>query len=268
MVSTEHPTGHKTSQKRQLLKALHARIGKERLETVGTLEELKREYGRLKLSDDMSLSDSKYDCATQVSMPDPPMGPKEQKPGPEDIWVGLWGVIPRWKSGETVNYTAYKNGWVSPSHAYYAAYKLYEAAEKWNSLKVGVKFHYVSHLDDAAFVLAYGGDGGSTLAKGFFPNSNDLNTVFVYQRAFQAGMANNMTNIFLHELGHVLGLRHEFAAQEGGAIQWGSNNPLSVMSYNFPPQIQESDKKDARSFYDFRGTSMGGYRIQDVIPDN
>ncbi|KAM6513681.1 hypothetical protein FALCPG4_016055 [Fusarium falciforme] len=265
---TESPTGQDTSQKRQLRKALRARIGKERLETVGTLHNVKEEYGRLNLGDDVSVSDSKYDCVTQVSMPDPPTRPKEKKPGPEEIWIGLWGVIPRWKYGETVNYTAYKNGWLSPSHAYYATYKLYEAAEKWNSLKVGVKFHYVANPEDAAFVLAYGGDAGSTLAKAFFPNSNDLNTVFVYQRAFQAGMVNNMTNVFLHELGHVLGLRHEFAAQEGGAIPWGSSNPLSVMSYNFPPEMQESDERDTRSFYKFTGTTIGGYLIQNITPDN
>ncbi|KXJ84806.1 hypothetical protein Micbo1qcDRAFT_169931, partial [Microdochium bolleyi] len=70
-----------------------------------------------------------------------------------------------------------------------------------------------------------------------------------------------MTNVFLHELGHILGLRHEFADLEGGAIQWGSRNPYSVMSYNFPPQIQPSDEKDTRSFYDFPGQRVGGYQV-------
>jgi len=216
----------------------------------------------------MSVSDSQYDCVTQAYMPDPPTGPKHEKPGPEELWIGLNGVIPRWKKGYTINYTAFRHGYLLPSHAYYAAYRLYQAAEKWNSLDTGVKFHYVNRLEDAAFVLAYGGDGGSTAGRAFFPNSNDLNTVFVYQRAFEAGFVNNMTNVFLHELGHVLGLRHEFADLEGGAVQWGSRNPLSVMSYNFPPKMQPSDEKDTRSFYSITGTSIGSYQIQDIIPDN
>ncbi|PVH68135.1 zincin [Cadophora sp. DSE1049] len=257
------------SQKRQLMKALRARIGEDQMETVGSLDGLKRRFDELKLSDDMSISDSKYDCATQVSIPNPVVEQKEHhKPRPDEIWIGLWGLIPRWKKGSTVNYTAYGRGYLGPDHAFYAAYRLYEAAEKWNNLDIGIKFKWVSKLEDAAFVLAYGGDGGSTLAKAFFPNDRDLNTVFVYQRAFQAGFVNNMANIFLHELGHVLGLRHEFAAIEGGAIQWGSTNPYSVMGYQFPPQIQQSDVTDTRSFYNFTGGSVGGYRVTDVFPDN
>lgn len=49
-----------------------------------------------------------------------------------------------------------------------------------------------------------------------------------------------MKNVFLHELGHVLELRHEFSLDaerfEGaGAVRVFSTNNESVMSYKFPP---------------------------------
>jgi len=252
------------------MRALSARVGEERMKTIGTLDELKREYSRLKLSDDMSVADSKYDCVTQVSMPEPLGRREHQQDGPpaEQVWMGPWGEIPRWKKGSTVNYTAYCMGYQAPSHAYYAAYKLYEAAERWNKMDVGVQFKWVDKLEDAAFALAYGGDGGSTLCKGFFPNSRDLNTLFVYQRAFQAGFVNNMANMFMHELGHIMGLRHEFANQPSGRLPWGSSNPYSVMSYSFPQEIHDSDVKDAKSFYDYSDGSIGAYQIVDITPDN
>ncbi|EKG15282.1 Peptidase M10 metallopeptidase [Macrophomina phaseolina MS6] len=268
---SRHSVSNDASQKRQLARSLAARIGEDRMKTVGTLDDLKREYGRLKLSDDMSVADSKYDCVTQVSMPEPLRHHEhhqKDEPAPEEVWMGPWGEIPRWKRGSTINYTAYLRGYLHPSHAYYAAHQLVQAAERWNKMDIGIQFKWVDKLDDAAFALAYGADGGSTLCKGFFPNSRDLNTLFVYQRAFKAGFVNNMENMFLHELGHILGLRHEFANQLNDRMPWGSSNPYSVMSYSFPQQIQDSDVKDTKAFYDFSNDRLGPYRIVDITPEN
>lgn len=212
---------------------------------------------------ELFVADSKYICTTQASMPLHPA-----KLDPASIWVGLFGNVPRWKKGVTVNYAAYARGYPTDAQAVFAAYRLWDAVKIWNSHNVGVQFKWVGNLNDAAFVLAYGGDGGSTLARAFFPNSDNLNTIFVYKKAFEPAFINYMVNIFLHELGHVLGLRHEFADQEGGAVQWGPRNPASVMSYRFPPQIQPSDIRDAKSFYNYTGTHIGSYPILDKYPDN
>ena len=70
--------------------------------------------------------------------------------------------------------------------------------------------------------------------------------------------------MFLHELGHVLGLRHEFAIeseQGSGAMRLFSTDKESIMSYYFPPQIQESDKKDLRAFYSLP-------QLKDFVPNN
>jgi predicted Zn-dependent protease len=206
----------------------------------------------------------RYNCITEL-----------KRDGIASIVVGLDNEIPRWAPGSTVNYATYADGYPTENDAIYAANALIAAADEWNAIDFGVKFKWVADLDEAAFVLQYGGDQGTTLASAYFPNTNALNTVSVYSYAFDKspqtsdrGTFKNyeiMQNVFVHELGHVLGLRHEFAIeQEGaGAIRLFSTDPESVMSYNFPPQIQESDKTDVKKFYDLPAS-----RVDDVIPDN
>ncbi len=116
------------------------------------------------------------------------------------------------------------------------------------------------------FLLA---DAGGTLARAFFPNTKDLNTMFVYKRAFDQDTVNFQVNIFAHELGHVLGFRHEFAPQEGGAVLFGPRNPSSVMAYKFPPSIQPSDIASAKLLYQARdGSSIEGFPVDRIEPDN
>jgi hypothetical protein len=187
-----------------------------------------------------------YNCVTE-----PPFDPTSAA----SILVGLFREFPRWKPGSTINFAAYADGYPEPGDAELAALRLWEAAEEWNEHEVGVNFEWVGKLDEATFVLQYGGDNGTVLASAFFPNSLPLNTLFVYKLALQSTekYRDMLKNIFLHELGHVLGLRHEFALDpdrfEGGAVVYGSRNEDSVMSYKFPPKVQKSDITDLRSYY-------------------
>lgn len=260
---TQEESTNDKSAKKELIEELEKLVGKDALETIPNLDGAEEVIRKSGVGETVSVPGSEYVCQTQVSLPVRPL-----KVDPHAIWVGYGGKIPRWKKGSTVNFAAFSGGYPTPNNAIFAAYRLNEAAQKWNSYNVGVKFKWVGKLADAAFVLAYGGDQGNTLARAFFPNSNDLNTLFVYKKAFEPGFVNFMTNVFLHELGHVIGLRHEFAASEGGAVKWGASNPLSVMSYKFPPIIQTSDVTDTTSFYNYTGATYGPYRIENVIPDN
>jgi hypothetical protein len=259
----------KPASKKDFHKTLKETVGEKALETIpsdGKAENIPEPVSSmLRASDnDLSISASKYMCATQESLP----VSLPTSADPLSIWIGFGGKIPRWKKGQVVQFAAFAGGYPTPMHAVFAAYKLNEAAIQWNSLNIGVTFKWVTKLEDAAFVLAYGGDSGSVLARAFFPNSNDLNTLFVYKKAFETGISPYQTNIFLHELGHVLGLRHEFAALEGGAVQFWPENPRSVMSYTFPPNIRDSDETGTKAFYDYTASQFGGLQIQDWIPDN
>ncbi|KFY96133.1 hypothetical protein V498_02883 [Pseudogymnoascus sp. VKM F-4517 (FW-2822)] len=188
------------------------------------------------------------------------------------ILVGMFTEIPRWKYGSTINFAAYAGGYPQPADAQFAALRLWEATQQWNSYDLGVKFAWVGKLEDAAFVLEYGGDKGKVLASAFFPNSQPLNTLFVYKLALSTENENfrgMLKNIFLHELGHTLGLRHEFALDpdrfEGGAVVYGKKNDHSVMSYNFPPQVQQSDITDTKRFYKAKVSTLA-LTIKDYIP--
>ncbi|KAH7130718.1 matrix metallo proteinase-11 [Dendryphion nanum] len=219
-----------------------------------------------KASDIPKSDDYTYTCVTQRGAP---------QASPAAILVGLFEQIPRWKFGSVINFATYSDGYPAPGDAIYAANALIEAAKVWNAARVGVTFNWVPKVDDAAFALAYGGKLDTVLASAFFPSGKPLETLYVYEHGFdktertsKRGTFTNysiLKNVFLHELGHVLGLRHEFALKpetyEGGAVVIGTANIESVMSYVFPPEIQESDIQDTRFFYKHP-------LIVDYSPDN
>lgn len=74
--------------------------------------------------------------------------------------------------------------------------------------------------------------------------------------------------VFLHELGHVFGLWHEFVIdREGrGATLFGVANKQSVMEYNKVPMIQDTDKEGIRSSYKLANRDdINGSPIDDYI---
>ncbi|MBT9560867.1 MAG: hypothetical protein IV100_32885, partial [Myxococcales bacterium] len=157
------------------------------------------------------------------------------------LYVGWNGKIALWQPGSIIRWGVWVESFPSVQEAHYAGAQLVLAAQAWNAVNAGVSFEYADSSANATFLLAFAGDGGNMYAEAFFPNDAPLSVLKVYKRAFAE--RDVMANIFLHELGHVLGLRHEFADMEGGAQIWGTRNPNSVMSYEFPPQMQDSDKR-------------------------
>lgn len=197
-------------------------------------------------------------CLTQKVIPRALQG------GPTAISVGLNCECPRWQPGSVVRWAVWRKGFDSNEDAEYAAKKFAVAAETWNAANIGVTFEWVQFAKDATFVLCHGGEQDGVPASAFSPNANDLNFVFVYTLAFSEGVKESMSSIFEHELGHVLGLRREFAmgpnmdVYEGGAEQLGPRNELSVMNYGRrPPQIQQSDIDSTRKFYQLKKDQNG-----------
>lgn len=212
-----------------------------------------------------------YTCCTEVA---------RDFSDPLALWVGFNGEVPRWKKGSVVNWAVQTTGFTGPDvsipklpypvprDAVLAGYSMNRACAQWNALAAGVTFQWVSDIDDAAFVVRYGGDLGSVYARAYFPNNDVLNTVSVYKLSFEQDQVRYMTNVFLHEVGHVLGLRHEFAGDsETGAVRFGASNTSSVMSYQWPPTIQPSDVSSLKAFYTYSGR-IGGLKVAEKIPDN
>ena len=60
-----------------------------------------------------------------------------------------------------------------------------------------------------------------------------------------------LRNVFLHEIRHILGLRHKFAVAEEGysALRFMDDNPESIMACTAKPTIQNTDVVGVEAFY-------------------
>jgi hypothetical protein len=219
--------------------------------------------------------------ATPAVLPAGPGGPpafcveSEVEPNPLGLSVGWDGVIKLWAKpivGQaTVRYAVPVGGYPSRAWAQYVADEMGKAAKQWNEQNVGVQFHLASHSDDAAFVIVYGGVGAGLYAKAFPPSNYDLEMLYVYGESFHANVAPHLHRIFLHELGHVLGLRHEYPVGEGRAVQLGERNPSSVMNSSRGPAqlaIQPSDIALVKELYESTADVMKGFPVKRYEPNN
>ncbi|EUC42357.1 hypothetical protein COCMIDRAFT_29010 [Bipolaris oryzae ATCC 44560] len=238
---------------------------------------------------------TKYPCDTQEEE-DPSFGPApisnsdrttndKNSDEPDSIVVGFRTIVPRWDihitDGRVLQYFVQEDTFTSPQQAQTAAQTFQDAADTWNELELGVSISETKDQDTANFYLVYKpnptvGPGLNILARAFFPHEVDQDVV-VFSRAFDTSAIPILKNIFQHEIGHILGLRHEFAITgdddkdlqpEGdGAIQFLTNNYNSIMSYNFPPKLQDTDREQIAQFYKLsNGYMMGESPVTDFQP--
>lgn len=163
---------------------------------------------------------------------------------------------------------------LSQELAAHASKCLEEAARQWNRGNVGVQFQKVADGEKAVFQLEYSiiDEGNRTrLAHAFMPGPQwSLQKFWVYKLAFNKDCCSSMTNIFCHELGHILGLRHEFSLERENtcsSVQWGPRNSLSIMShYSKSLHMEETDISELKRFYEFRGKEYKDFDIIDLDP--
>lgn len=131
-------------------------------------------------------------------------------------------LLPRWKHKSVLTFSINKDSF--PKHADIKGLKaaLDAAAKDWNDKDIGVRFERVKGKP-ALFGVEYkgampnmkdkNGQGYVTYATSFFPNS-PCRVVDVFDPALQVAAPDPpdfLADIFRHEFGHILGLRHDDA---------------------------------------------------------
>ncbi|WZH42127.1 Peptidase_M10 domain-containing protein [Fusarium acuminatum] len=201
----------------------------------------------------------------------------------DSLVLGFGPIVPRWDvtppGGTKLQYFVRVDTFPDNDEAKIAAKKFQAAANSWTDLGIGLAFSQTTDRESANFYLVYQANtkfNKGVLAQAFFPHEVDQD-VIVYSYAFEDSNKSILEEIFLHEIGHILGLRHEFAIEaddegngpEGlGAKQFLAKNPDSVMGYrHFPPEMQDSDRTQTVAFYKVpNGFLIGNSPVTDFQP--
>ncbi|KAE9364141.1 hypothetical protein N431DRAFT_563537 [Stipitochalara longipes BDJ] len=238
-------------------------------------------------TDAMEIPEGKdyYPCVTQngrlPTFDVPPHMEESDHGGASGLAVGLGSMIPRWTASISnptkLLYFVIRDGFPSDDDFQYTATAFQQAADEWNAIGFGLNISRTFDRALANFAIRYikPAEDEGTLASAFFPNR--VTDVLVYDTTLvEPKWRAILKNSFLHEIGHIIGLRHEFAIKQDRfgygpeqtpATQFGSENPNSVMSYEDINNIQETDKHDVKEFYKLANNSkINGVKIWDYVP--
>jgi hypothetical protein len=132
---------------------------------------------------------------------------------------------------------------------------LNKALDKWGDA-APVRFMENDEICD--FEIAMHADEGGVLASAFFPDGGQHELV-IYPAMFRQPSEKERIDTLIHELGHVFGLRHFFAAtDEKGfpSVLWGKPSKFSIMNYEDhrtgaeESYLTEDDKYDLTQLYE------------------
>lgn len=227
-----------------------------------------------------SNDDPAYLCLTQRGE-EPTIGSQGSGANDEDpsLVLGLDTEIPRWAAPLTLKCYVDAQTFPPDDSATVAAEAFDLAAAEWTAVTFGVGVVRTTDAKEAHFNVVYrdkpatvssSAKRGNLLALAFFPHQVGRD-IRIFQYALDPQRQFKLKNVFLHELGHVFGLRHEFAiAKEGkGAVQFMEPNEYSVMAYKPLPRIQPSDERGIRGFYKLaEGADIDGSvnLVKDYMP--
>jgi hypothetical protein len=148
------------------------------------------------------------------------------------------------------------------------------AADQWRTTSINISFEETPSKQDAVFLVELDPKlDASIFAKAFFPGDArqvlDLSPVMLDDKH-----ENHIANIFCHELGHVLGLRHDFRGLvEQNVYRYPAPkfDQASIMNCenvrdlaNFT--LSNLDRMNTHRFYDLPAGPHCGFTIKDYIP--
>lgn len=203
-------------------------------------------------------------------------------PGPELVGISENNRILRWAPGLELTYCVLRGTFVVGGDAGYqlTVESIRKATEDW-SKTCGVRFAYKPEFDSSdgfpaqgvIFVVKEFDSQDKFIASAFFPNDPaNRRRVLIDPSFYSPKLRFNKVGVLRHELGHVLGFRHEHirsGAPPGcqhedtyGTIKLTDYDPRSVMHYfcggvgTDSLAITETDKLGAQKVY---GPPLGSF---------
>lgn len=127
-----------------------------------------------------------------------------------------------------------------------------EALEAWGDA-APIRFTEDNDVWDFEIVMRQADEcnpQGCVLASAFFPDAGRHELV-LYPRLFQQ-VRKEQIDTFIHEIGHIFGLRHFFAKLS--ETRWkseifGTDGAFSIMNYGELSELSDNDKNDLRLLY-------------------
>lgn len=167
------------------------------------------------------------------------------------------GFIPLWAPGVTLNWRFQERSmryFEDPEAAKSAIEDLLGAAlEQWGDA-APVQFDRSDDVWDFEIVMSSSDDcdpNGCVLASAFFPDAGQ-HQLWMYPRMFTQS-PKEVVDTFIHEIGHIFGLRHFFANVSETAWPselFGTDAPFSIMNYGAQSELTDVDRSDLRRLYD------------------
>lgn len=181
------------------------------------------------------------------------------------------GKVLRWAPGTVLSYRIARSTFGSDEHYQLVVKNLRAATSEWEQT-CGVNFEHRAELDsrpgigrEGCLFVAYQIDvSGTVIASAFFPSDpTERRHLLVDPSYFTTSF--DRVGVFRHELGHVLGFRHEHIRNEAPPVcpnepLWDTQvlsvyDPKSVMHYfcggvgQHALKISDLDRKGARMVY-------------------
>jgi hypothetical protein len=181
------------------------------------------------------------------------------------------GKVVRWAPGTCLTYRVVRSSFANEGEYRMVADHLRAATEEWEH-SCGVNFQHNSQLDaqsgtdrqGCVFVVYKFDAGGHVIASSFFPSDPpERRHLLVDPTYFTTSF--DRVGVFRHELGHILGFRHEHIRNEAPPVcpnepLWDTQvlsqyDPKSVMHYfcggvgSHDLKITDLDRKGARMVY-------------------
>lgn len=181
--------------------------------------------------------------------------------------------IVRWAKGLVLTYTVLKSSFADATQYQIVVNRMRAATAAWEAA-CGVTFGHLAEFDDGSqpstpgplFVVRGANTNGEVIAAAFFPNDPPAERrVIIDPVFFSPTMGFNPTGVLRHELGHVLGFRHEHIRPDaplvcpdeslGNTIDLTVYDPKSVMHYfcggvgSTELELTDLDRQAARALY-------------------